>query len=221
MANNIINSNEILNYNEVTTQGLNVNRAINNKWIGFIPLENALGKNFASLELDLIRFTIPSIHVGTATSSFKGVTVELPTKVINPDTREITFEYFVNENWYNYRALYYWASGLGTINPVVKSAYDAVSNGQSASSALNITSSATNIYTDLLDCKVWLLDNYKQKIITFVFHNCFIKEFSDLALDYSQADIVQHSFTMAYTNFTIEDEFNFSTTPKTTINATI
>lgn len=208
----IIDKDKIVDYSTVSTQGLNVNRAINNKWIGFIPLENALGKNFASLELDLIRFTVPSIQVGTSTTSFKGVTVELPTKVINPDTREITFEYFVNENWYNYRALYHWASGFGTINPVVKEAYDAASAGQNVSQTLNLNSSATGIYTDLLDCKVWLLDNYKQKIITFVFHNCFIKNFSDLALDYSQADIVQHSFTMAYTNFTIEDEIKIDET---------
>lgn len=197
---------ELLDYNEVSTQGLNTNRAINNKWIGYIPLENALGKRFRSLELDLTRFTVPSIDVGTTTTSFKGVTVELPTSVINADSREITFEYFVNEDWYNYKALYYWASGLGKINPVVKSAYDAVSRGDNANNALGVKPSATGVFTDLLDCRVWLLDNYKQKIISFVFHNCFIKSFSDLALDYSQADIVQHSFTMAYTNFTIDDE---------------
>lgn len=199
------NKKEILEYNEVSAQGLNTNYSVNNKWIGYIPLENALGKKFKSLELNLTRFTIPSVDVGTTTTSFKGITIELPTKVLNEGTREITFEYFVSEDWYNYRALYHWASGLGIINPVVKDAFDAVSSGNTANSALGTNTSATGVFTDLLDCRVWLLDNYKQKVISFVFHNCFIKSFSDLALDYSQAEVVQHSFTMAYTHFTIDD----------------
>lgn len=185
----------LVDYKNVDSQGLNVNRAINNKWIGYIPIENALGKKFNNLELDLTRFTIPSINVGTATSSFRGISVELPTRVINPSTREISFEYFVSEDWYNYRALYHWASGLGIINPATKVEYENVAQGNAA----------TGLENDLINCQVWLLNNYKKKILSFTFYNCFIKSFSDLALDYSQTEIVRHSFRMAYSHFTIDD----------------
>jgi len=52
-------------------------------------------------------------------TSFKGYTKEIPTKVINYSTKELTLEFLVDENWRNYKALYQWmSSGEGILNPV-------------------------------------------------------------------------------------------------------
>ena len=40
-------------------QGLNTNFSHSNKWIGYFPLANVLGKKYSNLELNLVRFSIP------------------------------------------------------------------------------------------------------------------------------------------------------------------
>ena len=61
--------------------------------------------------------------------------------VPGPDTKEITFEYIVDANWNNYRALYCWAANIGIITPVTKQQ----TNGQAD-------------LTKLLPVRVYLLD---------------------------------------------------------------
>ena len=190
--------------NNVSMTGLDTSRAIANKWIGFIPLQNALGNKFRNLELSLVRFSIPSIQMGTSTTSFKGVSYEVPTHVLNPDTKEITFEYKVSQDWYNYKSLFIWASALAILNPVDAKAFQAQIMHEDVVAATRVDRSAIGVFTDLLDCRVWLLNNFKQRVVDFTFHNCFIKSFGEIALDYSSTDEVIHSFTMAYSNFTID-----------------
>ena len=31
--------------------------------------------------------------------------------------------------------------------------------------------------SDLIDCRIWLIDSFKNRIIDFVFENCWIKNF--------------------------------------------
>lgn len=201
----INNKGPFIDYPNESLQGLHTNRAISNKWIGFVPIESALGKNYKNLELELRRFTIPQVNVGTSTTSFKGISYELPTHVLNPDSREITFEYVVDADWYNYKALYLWASSLGTLNPVDGTALKASAESKNVIQALGTTPAASGIYNDLLNCRVWLLSPYKKRIIDFTFYNCFIKSFSDLALDMTNAEEITHSFSLAYTHMTIDD----------------
>ena len=190
--------------NDVSMVGLDTSRAISNKWIGFIPLQNALGNKFRNLELSLVRFSIPSIQMGTGTTSFKGVTYEVPTHVLNPDTREITFEYKVSQDWYNYKSLFIWASALAILNPVDAKAFQAQTMHENVVAATGVDRSAIGVFNDLLDCRVWLLNNFKQRVVDFTFYDCFIKSFGEIALDYSSTDEVIHSFTMAYSHFTID-----------------
>lgn len=53
------------------------------------------------------------------TVSFRGYSKEIPSKVLMPDTKELTLEYIVDADWQNYRALYAFMSNInGTLNPV-------------------------------------------------------------------------------------------------------
>lgn len=172
--------------------GIGTDYAVTNKFIMYIPIQNILGPQYKALELNLTRFSIPQVIVGSTSVSFKGYSAEFPTKVICPDTKEITFEYIVDANWNNYRALYCWAANIGIITPVTKQQTD----GQAD-------------LTKLLPVRVYLLDQYKNKIIEFIYENCWVKVFQDLALDYTtQPTEVHHSFTLAYTNFSIADAVN-------------
>lgn len=169
-------------------QGLNTNFAHKNKWVGYFPLANILGKKYNNLELNLIRFSVPQMVMGATQVAFKGYTYQIPTKVMDADTKEIVIDYIVDEKWQNYKALAKWCSATeGQLNQVTSTSdVDQVS------------------MTDFIDCRVWLLDSFKNRILDLVFQNCWIKDFQNLELESNSADEVQHSITLAYSNFYIE-----------------
>ena len=167
--------------------GLNTEYATANRWIGYFPIQNVLGREYNNLELNLVRFSIPQMVMGSTTTSFKGYQIEYPTKVMDPDSKEINIEYLIDAKWENYKALFNWVSGIeGNINPIV---------GQNTTTGISTK--------DFIDCRIWLIDHFKNRIIDFVFHNCWIKKFNDLALEASNTNEITHSFTMAYSNFEI------------------
>lgn len=170
-------------------QGLERHAAIGNKWIGYIPLETVLGPEFKNIELRLVRFSMPPLQIGSQSVSFKGYSVEVPTHVLNAETKEITWEYIVDEDFENYASLYAWASGIGNI-------VDIGDDSNAARTEGILTNS-------IIPCRVWLLDSYKKIRREFLFENCWIKQFNDLALDYSNANEVHHSITMTYSNFKV------------------
>ena len=52
--------------------GLRTDYAVSNKWIGYVPLENALGRSYNNLELHLTRFSLPQQEMSSMTASYKG-----------------------------------------------------------------------------------------------------------------------------------------------------
>ena len=62
--------------------------------------------------------------------------------------------------------------------------------------------------TDFLDCRIWLIDSFKNRIIDFVFENCWIKNFNELQLEANNPEEVHHSLILAYSNFYIANGEN-------------
>lgn len=109
--------------------------------------------------------------------------------MIDSDTKEITIDYIIDSKWQNYRSFFEWCSAYeGQINPVIGTA------------DVNRISPS-----EFIDCRIYLVDHFKNNIISFVFHNCWIKMFGDLQLEASNPDEVHHSITLAYSNYEIED----------------
>ncbi len=182
--------------NPVDMNGLNTELGHQNKYVMIIPIQDAVGKKFGkNLELNLTRFTIPQIQIGSTSTTFKGYTVEIPTKLINPHSKEITIEYLMDENWNAYRALFAWAASIGLIVSTTseESAY-AVIHG----STNGMAEPDANMF---LRCRVWLLNHYKKRILDIAFNDCWISNFSELAMDVTQPGEVRHSFTLKYNNF--------------------
>lgn len=48
--------------------GLNTEYSNSNKWWGYFPLANILGKSYTDLELNLTRFSIPQMVMGSTTT---------------------------------------------------------------------------------------------------------------------------------------------------------
>ena len=167
--------------------GLDTNLTNANKWFAYLPIENVLGKKYNNLTLHLTRFSLPQMMMGTTTVSFKGYLKEIPTKVMNAETKELTFEYLVDEKWQNYKALFTLMSGTeGNINKVVDEGIQPVSP------------------SDYIPIRIYLLDNYKKKVIQFLFDNAWIKVFNDIALETQNSDEVTASVTFVYDRFSIE-----------------
>ena len=174
-------------------QGIERHAAIANKWIGYIPLQMVLGNEYKNLELRLTRFTMPSLQIGSTSVAIKGYNIEMPTHIMNSETKEVTFEYIVDEDFENYASLYAWASGLGNYVDIGDETNEV--NGE--------------ILQSVIPCRIWLLDSYKNVRREFLFNNAWIKTFNDLALDYSQANEVHHSFTLTYSDFKVLKKTSF------------
>lgn len=169
--------------------GLNTNLTNSNKWYAYFPIESILGKKYGGLELHLVRFSLPQMEMSSMEVSYKGYTKTVPSKVMNPATKELTLTYLVDEYWQNYKALYLWMSATeGNINNVV--------------AGENIHPISPSNYLPL---RIYLLDSYKRKRVQFCFSNCWIKLFNDIALEQNNPGEVEASFTCVYDQFTIED----------------
>ena len=171
-----------------SVNNMEVNYANQNKWYAYFPIEDILGKSYSGLNLHLTRFSIPQLEQTSMTVPFRGYDKEVPAKVLNAGTKQVTLEYIVDQNWSNYKALYSWMSGIrGTINPVVQN------------------DDTTRILpSDYLPLRIYLLGHYKKRLIQFLFKNTWIKVFNDIALDVNQPGEVLHSFTLVFDEFTIE-----------------
>ena len=167
---------------------MDVNYANQNKWFGMYALEDCLGKRYKNLNLHITKFSLPQLVMSSQTVSFRGYSKEMPSKVLMPDTKEITIDYIVDSNWDNYRVLYAFMSNInGTINPVS-------------------TDQKTGILpSEYVPFRLYLLGPYKKKIISFVFENTWIKVFNELQLDVNQPGEVTHSFTLVWDRYRIED----------------
>lgn len=167
--------------------GLDTNLTNSNKWFAYLPIENVLGKKYNNLTLHLTRFSLPQMTMGSMTVPFKGYQKEMPTKVMNAESKELTFEYLVDERWQNYKALYTLMSGTeGNINKVVDEGLEPISP------------------SDYIPIRIYLLDNYKKKVIQFLFENAWLKIFNDIALETQNSDEVTASVTFVYDRFSIE-----------------
>lgn len=161
--------------------GLDQSYSTANQWYAYLPLENVLGKRYNNLELHLRQFSVPQIEMGSMTASFKGYEKEMPTKVLNAGTKQLTLSYLVDEYWQNYKSLWAWTqSPDGTLNKVT----DDKASGVSPSSYITM--------------RIYLLNNYKKKVVQFEFENVWIKIFNELQLDVTNQDVIEHSFTICY-----------------------
>ena len=169
----------------------NLNLATQNKWLTTIPLTRILD-DVSDLSLNLTTFSIPQVDINAVNVSFKGIPVELPGNVIQPDGKELTFNYLIDSEWKNYKMLYSWVDNLSKLTKIVK-AEDYTSKFSSSQEAYGNFS---------LPITVHLLDEYKERVLEFKYHNCWIKSFGDISMSYKDEPTeIEHSFTVAYSDF--------------------
>lgn len=168
--------------------GMDQSYAASNEWYCYLPIEDVLGKRYKNLELHLTKFSIPQIEIGSMDVAYKGYTKTVPTGVLNAGPKQLTLNYLVDEYWQNYKSLYAWVqSYVNVINPMT----DDKANGVHASS--------------FIPMRIYLMNNYKQKILEFVYSNVWIIVYNELQLDVANQDQIEHSFTICYDDFRLAE----------------
>jgi hypothetical protein len=170
-----------------------LNFATQNKWIAQIPLKQILD-DVDDVSINLTGFDIPSIDINSIELQYKGIPVEVPGNVIQTSGKEITFNYIIDSNWLNYKALYSWVNNLSRLIKILKN--------EEYTTKVSIDEEFYKNFT--LTITVHLLDEYKNRILEFKYYNCWIKSFAELSMNYNDEPVeMTHSFTIAYSNFEI------------------
>lgn len=158
--------------------------ATKNKWYADIPL-SLISSDFKDVTLHLQEFIIPRIQVGQEPLKFRGVDIQAPLRVFNPDNKFIQFKYLVDAKWESYLALYQWANCYTSIdNPTP---LDSVRQNNKKDAFWTIP------------IHIYLLDEMKKTVINVVYYGCMLKEFGELQLSYiTDPDVISHDFQVSY-----------------------
>jgi hypothetical protein len=164
--------------------------AVKNKWFADIPL-SSVSTAFEDICLPLRGFRVPPMDFGRDGAKFRGITVNVPVGVFNPDTNKvIQFSYLVDFSYIQYYAMYEWMNmNKSYDNPVPES-----------------TATRQDEYNRwaTIPVTVYLLDAYKKPIITLKYYDCWISHFGELEFnDYDTPTVITHSFDMSYSRFEI------------------
>ena len=173
----------------------NTSYATGNKWIADIPL-STVSSELTDTSLNLVSFSIPEIELTASDFSYMGDTVQIPTGVVNPSNKEITFNYLISGDFSQYLNLWKWVSLMATINPPVDV------TEQNA----GVTDGMTKYARYSIPIRVYLMDEFKKQKLSIKYENAWISNFSSLELDYNQDQIaINHSFTLKYSRFFLEE----------------
>jgi len=166
-----------------------LNYATQNKWIAQIPLKQILD-DVDDLSLNLTTFAIPSIDINSIEVPFKGIPIELPGTIVQTGGKELLFDYIIDSEWKNYKALYSWVDHLARLTKIVQGDYSSKFDDD-------------DIYKNFsIPVTMHLLDEYKNRVLEFKYYNCWIKGFSELSMSYiDEPDELSHNFTIAYSDF--------------------
>lgn len=167
----------------------NVNFASNLRWIANIPL-NILFPDVENPKLSLTQFDIPEVNIGVTEASYLGYKIEVPTGIISPDTKEITFNYLLDSNLTTYELLYRWANlCIGDLQDVIDDELDDVSD----------------IIGKSVPITVFILNEWTKPVFKIIYHDSWIKNLGSLSMSYQdEPEPLEHAFTVAYSRIEIK-----------------
>lgn len=167
------------------------NFATNNKWIASIPFGKIEpGLKSENVTFNLLDFTIPEIAITPNTINLYGMPYQIPSNVVDMPM-EITFNYLLSSNWYQYILLYKW--------------FYKILNRQQGQGNVDIWDPNKDIIANTT-ISVFVLSEFLKPIIEFKFDGAWLVRFGALSMDYTgDAAVVKHSFTCTYMNWGVYD----------------
>lgn len=167
------------------------NFATSNKWIASIPFHKIEpGLTSENVTFNLLDFTIPEIAIAKNDISLYGQQYSVPANTIDMQ-KEITFNYILSSNWYQYMLLYKW--------------FYRILNRSKTTSNINPWDLTPDIIANTC-VSVFVLSEFMKPILEFKFEGAWVQRFGSLSMDYTgDAAIVKHSFTCQYLNWGVYD----------------
>lgn len=168
------------------------NFATNLRWIANIPL-SILFPNEDDPALALTQFDIPEMETGSTNMSYMGYEIEVPTGVLHPGNKNVTFNYLLDSKLETYWLLYNWMQMVST------HIHDPIEGIDDLNKFLGKTIPIT----------VYILDEYKKPTFKITYHDCWIKSLGNLSMSYQDEPMeLENSFTIAYSRHTVEKTEN-------------
>jgi hypothetical protein len=166
-----------------------LNLATNVKWIAVIPFYQ-IDEELSSgdVAFNLYTFNLPDMSIGSTEVNYNGYPIEIPTNVKAGD-KTVTFEYLMSSDWHQYKLLWGWA------NKIV--------NQQGAGRPEDNKKNGSF----MVPIRFMALSEFKKPLFSIIYHDCWIKDFGAISLDYQDGDasVVTHNFTCSYSYFEFED----------------
>ena len=168
----------------------NLNLATTVRWLAIIPFQSIdKSLNSKNTAFNLTSYNLPEIAVGSNEVTQYGYSVEVP-NYVRSHTKEVTFEYLISSDWHQYKVLHHW------FNKIVSE--DGSGTGESE-----------NLGEMVLPIRLLMLSEFKHPIFEIIYHNCWIKSFDAVSLDYQDdgAANIKHDFLVSYSHYTFNDDF--------------
>lgn len=168
------------------------NLATQSRWMAILPVNQIFPSERKSLSLNLTKFTLPEVTIGSNEVRYQGSFMEVPSRIIDPASKTLEFTYLVSSDFYQYKMLHKWAQFI---------AYNA-----NQPAPPDVKDRAENLLNYAFPVTIILLSEYKKPLISIRYNNCWIKNFGPLSMDYQANDEpVIHTFAMSYSNFEFID----------------
>ena len=164
--------------------------AVKNKWYADIPLAS-VSASFEDMCLPLRGFRVPPMDFGRATAKYRGVSVNVPSGVFNPDSNKvIQFSYMVQFTYQEYFAMYEWMNLNESYDEPVPESTAVKRDKENRWSTLPVT--------------VYLLDAFKKPVVTLKYYDCWISHFGEMEFnDYDVPNVLTHNIDLSYSRFEI------------------
>lgn len=166
------------------------NLATKTKWIAEIPFSLLFSDISSSINLNITRFTLPSLNMETPEASYLSYDVPVPSRIQNIDSKEVEFEYILSSDYNQYFLMCRW------LNACVANEF--LENE-------NLTLKQKELAVKL-PINLFLLSEFKTNVYKIKFNNCFINSLESMDFIYNTSDdeVLKHVFRCSFSNITFE-----------------
>ena len=173
--------------NSMTNETIGLNTATANSWIAIIPYHIIQPESEDYIAFNLSSFNFSGLIMSGAEIPRFGEMFPVPSGVVETD-KIISFRYKPDSEWKQYEFMFNWFDKLQNNKKADHEEYNEWMSGQ------------------MVDIKVYLLNEYKKPRIKWTFNSAWLKEFGELDMVYDAAGGtgLDHGFALQYMDYNFQ-----------------
>lgn len=168
----------------MTNETIGLNTATANSWIAIIPYHIIDAGSTNQIAFNLSSFNFAGLIMAGAEVPHFGEMFPVPTGVVETD-KLVSFRYKPDSEWRQYEFIFKWFDKQQNNKKLDHEAYNAW------------------IDSDMVDVKIFLLNEYKKPQLKWTFNSCWLKEFGELDMIYDPqgGTGLDHGFALQYMDY--------------------